>query len=51
MGVNQHYEGIELMLRLYDLRREPQLRKARNWYLENFYPTSIDEMEQKVSAS
>jgi hypothetical protein len=47
MEVNEHYEGIELMLCLYDLRREPQLRKARNWYLENFYPTSIEEIEQK----
>jgi hypothetical protein len=47
MGVNQHHEGVELMLRLYDLRREPELRKARDWYLENFYPTSINEIEQK----
>jgi len=47
MGVHQDYEGLELMLRLYDLRREPQLRKARNCYLENFYPASIGEMEQK----
>jgi hypothetical protein len=46
MGVNQHYEGVELMLRLYDLRREPQLRKARNWYLENFYPRSLEEIER-----
>ena len=41
------YEGVNLMLRLYELRREAQLRKARSWYLENFYPTSIDEIEQR----
>jgi hypothetical protein len=47
MGVSNNYEGVELMLRLYDLRREPQLRKARNWYLDNFYPASSDEIKQK----
>jgi hypothetical protein len=46
MGVNQHYEGVELMLRLYDLRREPRLRKAQNWYLESFYPKSLKEIER-----
>jgi hypothetical protein len=47
MGVNNDYESVDLMLRLYELRREPQLRKARNWYLDNFYPTSTGEIEQK----
>jgi hypothetical protein len=41
------YDGLELMLRLYELRLEPQLRNARDWYLDNFYPTSTDEMQQK----
>ena len=47
MEVRQHYQGVELMLRLYELRRDPQLRKARSWYLENFYPASLTEIEQK----
>jgi hypothetical protein len=47
MGVNRDCEGVELMLRLYDLRREPQLRQARNWYLENFFPASSSEIRQK----
>jgi hypothetical protein len=36
-----------LMLRLYELRLEPQLRSARDWYLDNFYPTSVDEIQRK----
>lgn len=47
MGVEHYYRDVDLMLRLYDLRREPQLRRARNWYLDNFYPASVDEIEQK----
>ncbi len=47
MGVNRDYEGVELNLRLYDLGREPQLREARSWYLENFFPASSIEIRQK----
>ena len=32
----------ELILKLYDLRREPEMRKARNWWLVNFWPNSAD---------
>jgi hypothetical protein len=34
----------ELMLKLYDLRREPELRKARSWWLVNFWPESLDDI-------
>lgn len=33
----------ELILKLYDLRREAELRKARNWWL-GFWPQSADEI-------
>lgn len=32
----------EVILKLYDLRREAEMRKARNWWL-NFWPESIDD--------
>ncbi len=35
------YEEVNLMLRLYDMRREPRLRQARAWFVENFHPASI----------
>jgi hypothetical protein len=41
------YEEVNLLLRLYDMRREPQIRKARAWFTENFHPESPDEMMQK----
>jgi hypothetical protein len=40
----------ELILKLYDLRREPEMRKARNWWLTSFWPTSADEI-LKISAN
>lgn len=33
----------ELILKLYDLRREPEMRKARNWWLVQFWPESVDD--------
>lgn len=33
----------ELILKLYDLRREPELRKARNWWLTSFSPESAED--------
>jgi hypothetical protein len=33
----------ELILKLYDLRREPELRKARKWF-GGFWPQSVDEV-------
>jgi hypothetical protein len=43
------YESATLIIRLYELRREPTMREARNWYARNFNPTSIDEVMQTVS--
>ena len=34
----------ELILKLYDLRREAELRKARNWWLTQFWPESTEEI-------
>ncbi|MBV8050557.1 MAG: hypothetical protein JOZ80_05180 [Acidobacteriaceae bacterium] len=33
----------DLILKLYDLRREPEMRKARNWWLA-FWPESSDDV-------
>jgi hypothetical protein len=45
------YDEVNLMLRLYDLRREPQLRKARAWFVEHFHPQSPEEMALKYPQS
>lgn len=36
-------QDAELIMRLYDLRREPEMRKARDWWLTKFHPESADE--------
>ena len=39
----------ELVLKLYDLRREAKIRDARNW-LANFSPTSFEEFAKPIFA-
>jgi hypothetical protein len=41
------YEEVNLMLRLYDIRREARLRQARAWFVENFHPASVEDMMEK----
>jgi hypothetical protein len=33
----------QLILQLYDLRREPEMRKARHWVLTEFWPQNADD--------
>jgi hypothetical protein len=33
----------ELILRLYDLRREAEMRKAREWWANDFWPNNADD--------
>lgn len=39
----------ELILKLYDLRREAEIRKARNWWL-GFWPESADDILKVATA-
>ncbi|MGA8618768.1 MAG: hypothetical protein WB660_09680 [Candidatus Sulfotelmatobacter sp.] len=34
---------VQLILQLYDLRREPEMRKARNWWFTQFWPKGADD--------
>ncbi|MGH9529180.1 MAG: DUF4760 domain-containing protein, partial [Terriglobales bacterium] len=34
----------ELILRLYDLRREAEMRKARHWWAATFLPQTADDV-------
>ena len=34
----------ELILKLYDLRRESEMRKARRWWFADFWPESVDDI-------
>ena len=39
------YEEASLILKLYELRREPLMREARNWFTRDFYPESMADYE------
>ena len=34
----------QVVLQLFELRREAEMRKARNWFAMEFNPTTVDEM-------
>lgn len=36
-------KDAELIMQLYELRREPEMRKARNWWLTQFWPENADD--------
>ncbi len=42
------YEDANLILRLYELRREPRLRQARQWFAQHFNATSLEEMNKQA---
>jgi len=43
MGKKATAKDAEIILKLYDLRRESELRKARNWWLWEFSPRTADD--------
>ena len=43
------YESATLLIRLYELRREPTMREARAWYSRSFNPTSVEDIVQAVA--
>ncbi len=40
----------QLIMQLYDLRREAEMRKARNWVLGEFWPDSVDDIRRILLA-
>ncbi|HEY7353729.1 MAG TPA: hypothetical protein VH596_13260 [Terriglobales bacterium] len=42
-------EDAQIIMRLYDLRRESEMRKARAWFA-SFWPRSADEIVQLIHA-
>jgi len=42
------HEQVKLMLQLYEMRREPRMREARDWYFSSFRPTSVEDMQKQA---
>lgn len=36
-------DEARLILELYNLRREPEMRKARQWWVSKFWPKTVDD--------
>jgi hypothetical protein len=44
------YEDANLLLRLYELRREEKLRVARDWFMQKFHVGSLEELQKLCPA-
>ena len=43
MATKASASDAQLILKLYELRREPEMRKARNWWFNDFWPNNADD--------
>jgi hypothetical protein len=48
--MSEKHESADLILKLYDMRREETMRKARAWFVAEFNPESVQEIS-KVATS
>jgi hypothetical protein len=46
MASSPTYEQAKLQLKIFDLRREPRLRQARDWFGRNYIADTLDEAMQ-----
>jgi hypothetical protein len=37
------HEQAQLHLQVYDMRREPRLREARDWFFQNYHPETVED--------
>jgi hypothetical protein len=49
MPTQATYDDANLILRLYELRRDEKLRVARDWFAAKFHPTSFADVIQKIA--
>lgn len=46
MSTQPTYEDANLILRLYELRRDDRMRQARDWFAVNFRPKTVEEFQK-----
>lgn len=44
------YDDVNLILRLYEMRREKRLREARAWFTRNFHASTVKEFQELCPA-
>ena len=40
-------QDADLIIKLYDLRRDETMRKARNYFAFDFFPMSVDDVKDR----
>lgn len=50
MSKKANASDAQVVLHLYDLRREAEMRKARSWWMGEFWPQSADDFMKVVGA-
>jgi len=45
------HDDVDLILKLYELRREEKLRTARDWFAFRFFPRSVDDVAAVIHPS
>jgi hypothetical protein len=43
------FESAQLILKIFEMRREPVLREARTWFLREFNPATIDDVKAALA--
>jgi hypothetical protein len=43
MATKPTYEQAQLHLQIYEMRREPRLRQARDWFFKNYFVDNLDD--------
>jgi hypothetical protein len=44
--MGKKYRDADLILKLYDLRREEVMRKARDWFISEFSPETFEDVQR-----
>jgi hypothetical protein len=44
------FESAQLILKLFELRRDPVLREARTWFIREFHPETIDDVKAALAS-
>jgi hypothetical protein len=49
--MSKEARSADLIMKLYDLRREERMREARNWYVVSFFPNSAQDIVSTLVAA
>jgi catechol 2,3-dioxygenase-like lactoylglutathione lyase family enzyme len=44
------FESAQLILKLFELRRDPVLREARTWFVRQFHPETLDDVKAALAS-